>query len=86
LWTPECRYGKHEKLEVLFTKAAVCQTKASMVNNVNVSKHKTQSFSMSFPLKWVNDFIAVSAHFQAKKVASFDVLSKIFYGSMRQLN
>jgi len=28
------------KEEVLFMKAAVCQTKARMVNNVNVSRHK----------------------------------------------
>ena len=33
---------------------------------------ETQTFQkfMSFPWKRVNDFIAVSAHFQAKKVAN----------------
>jgi len=65
------------KQEVLVMKAAVCQTKAGILNNVNFFRHKPFSRSrLFFHFSKVNDFIAVSVHFQAEKVAKiiFDVL------------
>ena len=59
-----------KKQEVFFFN--VCQTKA-IEKGQQPDCFETQTFQsfVSFSLKWVNDFIAVSVHFQEKKVANW---------------
>ena len=64
-----------EKHEVLYMKAAVRQTTQGEDGEQRecFETQTSQSF-LSFPLKWVNDFITVSAHFKAKKIVNWRLL------------
>ena len=79
------------EIEVVFVKADVCQTNEGE-NSEQRECFKTEtfhSFISAFLLNWANDFTAVSAHFQANKVANwrlFLMYCHIFHGPIREFN